>query len=379
MPEKLTAPKSAKPDWSWVRAQFPALRRWTYLNTATFGQLPRAAVQAAAQHFRHRDALACTDFVSWFDHMDAVRAAAARLAGAAPSDIAFLPNASSALALLTNGIDWRPGDRIVTLEGEFPNNLYAASAFASRGIAAVETTWDRLPDFLAPPTRLLLLSTVNYSTGFRPPVADIAPLLARRRILLYLDGTQSAGALRTDLRLLQPALYAVDCYKWMLCPNGAAFAVIPPETRSWLRPLAIGWRSDRAWRDVQNLHHGAPRFSDSAEKYEGGMLPFALLYAMQASISLMLELGPAAIERRVLSLAARTRRMLVSLGAQVPHAGSGIVAARFPTLDAPRAAAALAARRIAVAARHGFLRVSPHFYNNEADLDVLEQALRRLL
>ena len=83
---------------------------------------------------------------------------------------------------------------------------------------------------------------------------------------------------------------------------------VSPELRERLPPAVIGWRSDRNWRNHENLHHGAPRFSPDAEKYEGGMLPFALLYAMDAVIEMMQAIGPERIERRVLELARNARR-----------------------------------------------------------------------
>ena len=70
---------TAAPDWEAVRAEFPALANWTFLNTATYGQLPKRAVRATAEHFAHRDALACTDFLGWFDDADAIRQSIARL------------------------------------------------------------------------------------------------------------------------------------------------------------------------------------------------------------------------------------------------------------------------------------------------------------
>jgi selenocysteine lyase/cysteine desulfurase len=138
----------------------------------------------------------------------------------------------------------------------------------------------------------------------------------------------------------------------------------------------VGWRSDRNWREVDFLNHGAPDFVESAEKYEGGALPFPSIYAMGASIDMLLAAGPAAIEARVLELAAKTRAMLRDLGAEVNADDSQIVTARFPDRDPGELARMLRQRRILVSARHGRLRVSSHLYNNEQDLDVLRLALR---
>ena len=91
-------------------------------------------------------------------------------------------------------------------------------------------------------------------------------------MLLYVDGTQSVGALRFDVAAVQPDMLAVDAYKWLLSPNGAAFCYVSPELRQRLEPAVIGWRSHKDWRRPERLHHGEPEFADSAEKYEGGML-----------------------------------------------------------------------------------------------------------
>jgi selenocysteine lyase/cysteine desulfurase len=366
-------------DWEAVRREFPALEHWTYLNTATFGQLPRRATEAVARHFAHRDELACSDFLAWYDDADRLRAKIARLIGSSPSDIAFVPNASAALGLLLAGLDWHSGDRVLTLEHEFPNNLYAPGSLERFGVEMIAAPWERFYESVDARTRLVVLSSVNYNTGFAAPLAELADFLGSRGILFYIDGTQSLGALRFDVRRVQPDMFAVHGYKWMLSPNGAGFFYIAPQLRERLQPSVVGWRSHRDWRNVDNLHHGVPEFASTAEKYEGGSVSFALLYAMEASLDLILEAGPEAIEQRVLELAARTRTILRGLGATVADYASPIVAARFENRDVSALARALKEQRVLVAARRGHLRVSPHFYNNQHDLKVFEHTLRRLL
>lgn len=370
-------------DWRGVRAEFPSLARWTYLNTATFGQMPVRAVEAVARHFARRDELACSDFLSWFDDADQLRGLLARLIHAEPADIAFLPNSATAFGLLVSGLDLRTGDRIVTLENEFPNSIYAPALARRRGVEFIEAPWERFLDAIDGRTRLVLLSEVNYTNGFRPPLAEISRRARETGALLLVDGTQSLGALPFDVRAIRPDLYVVNGYKWLLSPNGAAFMYVAPALCARLEPTVIGWRSHRAWREVTNLHHGAPEFAGEAEKYEGGMLASAVLYAMAASVGMILEIGPAAIEQRVMQLAECTRNRLRQLGARLPadefpHFDSPIVAARFPK-PAASLAQQLNARGVLVSARHDNLRVSTHFYNNEEDIDRLAAELKRLL
>src|SRR5215472_8815067 len=186
-------------DWAAVRAEFPALENWTYLNTATFGQLPRRATEAVAAHFAHRDELACWDFLAWFDDMDRVRAKIARLIHCQAGDIAFIPNAASALGILLSGLNWQHGDRILTLEHEFPNNLYAPHLLDRWGVEIVECSWERLYDSVDARTRLVCLSSVNYNTGFAPPLEELSAYLRSRGVLLFIDGTQSLGSLQFDV------------------------------------------------------------------------------------------------------------------------------------------------------------------------------------
>jgi selenocysteine lyase/cysteine desulfurase len=155
---------------------------------------------------------------------------------------------------------------------------------------------------------------------------------------------------------------------------------VSPRLREWLAPGVIGWRSHRDWRNHDNLHHGAPQFKGEAEKYEGGMLGFTVLYAMAAALELFLEIGPAVIERRVQQLTEKTRAALREAGATLlydryEHYDSPIIAAQFPGEDVSALARRLEQQKVLVAARHGNLRVSPHFYNDEDDITRFASAL----
>ncbi|MEQ1946180.1 MAG: aminotransferase class V-fold PLP-dependent enzyme [Bryobacteraceae bacterium] len=372
-------------NWSAIRHEFPALSGWTYLNTATFGQLPRSATDAVARHWAHRDETACRDFLDWFEDADRLRLALARLIHASPDDIAFTPSAAHALALVVTGLGLNTPDagvaNVVTLAGDFPNQLYLPRLR--------EVPWEKFFESIDAQTKLVAISEVNYATGFRPPLGEISRYIASlpkaTRPVFFVDGTQSAGALRFDVAETPVDVYAVHAYKWLISPNGAGFFYIAPELRERITPSVVGWRSDKDWRNVDHLSHGTPVFKNSAEKYEGGGLPSALLYAMEASVQLIHSIGIDAIEARVLSLAAEIRGRVARLGARldeeagINQPNSQIVAAKFPGRDVSELAKALAKKRVLVAARHGYLRISPHFYNDDRDIGRLEQELKILL
>jgi selenocysteine lyase/cysteine desulfurase len=369
-------------DWARIRDEFPALTNWTFLNTATFGQMPRRAVEAVERHYRHRDALACRDFLDWFGDADRLRQSIGQLTGTSASDVAFTPSAAHGLSLLMGQMAWERGDRVVTLENEFPNQIYYPALMGAEGVEFVEARWDEFYDAINSRTRLVAISMLSYVNGFRPPLGEISKFLRERGVLLYVDGTQGLGALRLDLAATPIDILSVHAYKWMLAPTGAGFMCVRPEVRRWLKPNVVGWRSHEDWRNVDNLHHGAPRFATTGEQYEGCMLAFSLLYPLAESVGMMLELGPDQIERRVMQLAGEMRRALRDLGAEMqdgPLFDSPILSARFPGHDASALAKALAARNVLVSARHGGLRVSTHFYNSQNDLDRLAEELKPLL
>ena len=178
-------------DWEKIRCEFPALENRAYLNTATFGQLPRRATEAVDRHWRHRDELACTDFLSWYEDADRLRGSIAKLIGATADDIAFVSNAAAALGMVLAALDLKADDNIVTLQDEFPNYLYMPQMR--------EVRWERLFESIDKNTRLIALSEVNYATGFRPPIEEISKFTRERGIILFVDGTQSVGALTVDV------------------------------------------------------------------------------------------------------------------------------------------------------------------------------------
>jgi cysteine desulfurase / selenocysteine lyase len=369
------------PDWKAIRAQFPSLQQWVYLNTATFGQMPQSARRAVLAHLDHRDEMACSDFLAWHDDFDQLRGKLGRLCGAKAEDIAFCNNASQALAQMIHGLEWKAGDEILTLEGEFPNNSYAP-ALLERGVVCREVPWELFYESLNQRTRLVTMSAMSYTNGFRPPLAEVSARLRERGVLWYLDATQGITTFPIDCAALRPSMLAVHGYKWLLSPTGAGFYYVDPDLRRSMKPIVVGWRTHEDWRNVSNLHHGMPRTNGQAEQYEGGGLSAALLYMMEASVDLILETGLPEIEQRISELTARVRTGLRLLGAEVLsdlsplHLGP-IVAARWGGLDAKQLAGELQKERVLLSARHGWLRISLHFYNNEADCDALLSQLEK--
>ena len=355
-------------DWAGIRSRFPHLEGRVFLNTATAGLISRASTEAVVRHLERTDQVLSSSILDCFTDIDRIRGKIARLIGAKSEDIAMSPSTAHGLSILLNGIHWKAGDRIVTFDNEFPDNLYGASWLERQGVEVLKIPIHDLDAHLDERVRLVLISALNYTTGLRAPIAELRAKLDRVGALLYVDATQGCGVIELDMRTMQPDFLAVHGYKWMLSPTGAGFVYVRPSVREWLEPNIIGWRSHVGWREFAKLHEGAPELSKTAERYEACVPSFPVYYAMEQSIDLMLELMPAVIEKRALELAALVRAGVVAMGGSVANADTPLLACSIPGVDADVLAKKLAEQKILVAARQGMLRVSLHFYNDEADV-----------
>lgn len=367
-------------DVARVAAEFPAVPGRTFLNTATMGLMPLCARQAILAAFESRDTFYGQRLLEYFDEFDETRAKAARMIGAHPSDVAYVPSASHALAILLHGIDWKPGDRILTFENEFPNNYYAPAMLAERGVEMKEVPLGEFREHLNTRVRLCLVSALNYITGDRAPLGELRRELSSAGAMLYVDATQGCGGVQLDVREFEPDMMAVHGYKWLLSPTGAGFVYVAPRVREWLQPNVTGWRSDAQWRDFANLRTGAPELTPSAERYEGSMPGLEVWRAMGAVIDLFESLGFANVEAYNLQLAAQLRAGLLRLGFTPRTTASPIVSSRVPGhTTAAELVKGLDREGIGVSSRHGLLRVSVHLYNTTADVERVLRVLATLV
>ena len=363
----------------WRDEEFPVTRECAYLNHAGCGPLPRRGVermQALA------DLVSRTGDRRWLERnaeIDRVRGLAARLLGARqPHEIAFVENTSGGLSLVAGGIDWRPGDRIVSAALEFPSNVYPWMQLAARGVDLVQIPErdgridnDELLAALDERTRMVALSWVQYGRGFRSDLARIGAACRERGILFVVDGIQGMGALEIDVERDGIDVCAGSSHKWLLGPEGVGLLYVSDRVLEQVRPIRSGWRSMRKtfdWTDLELT------FATGARRFESGTLNAYGITALGGALEIFLEIGARDLERRVLTLADRAADGLAALGFQVvssrqPGETSGIVAALHPRHAAGDLVKHLAGRDVVAAARVGRFRVSPHFYNSEEEID----------
>ena len=319
-----------------------------------------------------------------------MRATAAQLIGAHLDEIALVGNTTAGISLIAEGLDWRPGDNVVTLADEFPSNVYPWLNLRDRGVetrrvpteVSGRLELERLAEACDERTRIVTVSWIGFATGYRQDVERIASIAHEHGALMFLDAIQGLGAFPLDVNALGIDFMAADGHKWMLGPEGAGIAYIRREHLEQLRPLGPGWHSVMPGQDYTHIELN---LRPTAARYEGGSQNNAGFLAFGASLELLRGLGEESIAAAVLDITDRACERLTEIGAKIVsdrrlnyrggQQRSGIVAFEFPGRD-PMAVKRHALRQdVVFGCRAGRLRISPHAYNNEEDLDRLIDSL----
>ena len=359
--------------------EFPVTAQYAYLNHAATGPLPQRAARRMAEIAQETSATGDRYWSRRMAEIERVRGRLAGLLGArAPREVAFVENTSVALSLVAEGLDWKPGDNVVGAKLEYPANVYPWMHLARRGVEyrlAEERDGridpEELIALMDDRTRVLALSWVQYASGFRSDLARLSAACRERGILFVVDVIQGLGALSLNVEEAGVDIAAGAVHKWLLGPEGVGYLYISDRVIDRVFPLRSGSRSPVVpfqWTDF-NL-----TWNEGAKRFESGTLNVYGIAALGASLGLLQETGIENVERRILSLADRTARGLAEQGFSVvssrhPGETSGIVTATHPSYAPEDLFRKLAERGVIVAYRAKRLRVSPHFYNTEGEID----------
>lgn len=367
---------------SLLKDEFPVRERFVYLNHASTGPLPRRSARAVREFASDQMLNGSTGWARWVAEYDNLRRSAAKLINAEPGEIAITKNTSEGLSFIANGFDWRSRDIFVGVSGEFPANYFPWKRLDRRG---VQLRWvqmqdgaldlDRI-DEACRGARLLAISYVQYLSGFRVDLDQLGEICRRRDCLLVVDAVQGLGGFPVDVERSSIDALSASGHKWLLAPEGAAFCYMSPAMMAQVEPMEMGWTNVTGFPEYSSEDN----LRTDAGRYECGTLNTVGCFGLRASLDLFLEVGHPTIADRIHALAEQTLEGARGLGYQPIRerdqaSGSGIVSLRKDGVDSENLAAALAERNISVAARHGWLRVSPHFYNEPEDITRLLEAL----
>ncbi|WGF87123.1 aminotransferase class V-fold PLP-dependent enzyme [Marinivivus vitaminiproducens] len=361
-----------------------------YLNCAAHSPLAHAVVEAGGSGLRQKVRPWAIGREHFFELPETARALYAELIGADADGIAIVPAASYGLATAAANLSIGPGRDVLILAEDFPSNVHTWRAQAARSGAAVVTVarpadddWTeavlaRLDERIA----VAALPNVHWTDG---GLLDLARIGERCRALgaaLVLDTTQSTGALPLDLDAVRPDFMVAAGYKWLMGPYSLGYLYVAPHRRDG-RPLEQNWIAREGSEDFASLIDYRDAYQPGARRFDvGERANFALVPASIAALEMLRDWSVPAVAATLAGLTAGIAERAAALGlASAPaHRRCGhFLGLRFPDAPPPDILARLAEAGVHVSVRGRSLRVSPHVYNTQDDVDRLIGALARLV
>jgi len=367
-------------DWTALRNEFPVTRRWKFFDHAAVAPLTARAQKALVDWAADIAKNGLVHEKQWLQRVEETRGLAAKLIGADPLDIAFIKNTSEGIGIVAEGFRWKAGDNMVTAAEEYPANIYPWMNLRDRGVEVrrVPSQGNRLEiaDLRAAMdnrTRLVSLSSVEFSSGFRNDLTTVGSLCRERGAYFFVDAIQSLGVMPLDVRQTPIDFLAADGHKWMLGPEGAGFFFIRRELIDLLHPVGIGWNSVQGARDSARIDF---QLKPHAGRWESGTLNVAGITALGASLGLLHQIGLEEVGDRVEQLTdylcEQTQRKGLGVFSSRRHADkSGIVSLVVSGAEPQCIKRSCREAGVIINHRAGRVRVSPHCYNTHEEIDEL--------
>lgn len=365
----------------------------TYLNAAFMTPIPVPVREAGERAVSVKSEPWKLTRMSFYDAVERARAAAAALIGANPGDISIVGSTSYGMAVAAANLRSRPHSVVLGIAGEHPSNTYVWLQRAKGGVGFEELsrprfkTWmtaisERLTDRSRPKVGVLTLPPVHWTEGAVFDLEVIGKIARKTGTALVVDGTQSIGVQPFDVRRIKPDFLVFATYKWMLGPYGLAFLYAAPH-RQGGRPIEESLFSRMGADQIVNQYGRELRFMDGARRYDMGQRSSFVNVAMAtAGAELLGSVGASAIAEYLRPFIERIAESAKKLGFEVPdpsERSAHLIGLRRFDIDAAAITAALAKSNVHISARDGALRISPHVYNDDADISAFIDRLRAIV
>ena len=365
------------------RKQFPVTEKYIYLDHSGVAPVSLRAVERAKKFLELASGFGTVKYDKFMEDVEIVRSGFAKLINSGRDEIAFVKNTSHGLSLLANGINWEKNDNLIVIDREFPTNLYpwinlTRAGVEVRKISLVNRKLNLkdLENAIDEKTRLLSISSVQYTNGYRADLESIGQLSRKHGFYFCVDAIQSLGIVPMDVRHYGIDFLAADGHKWLLSPEGTGIIYCRKEICSRIDPVLLGWKSVVHESDYENIDLS---IKDNALKFEEGSFNVMGITALGGSLDLILEIGVDKIFNQIQFLGdividfAKNRNFEINTPLSKEERG-GIVSFKChidPLLIKER----LLNRGIIVNVRDNALRVSPHFYNTAREIKCLFESI----
>lgn len=308
----------------------------------------------------------------------------AKMINARAEQIAFITNTSEGFNHLVNGLRWKAGDQIILTDYEFPSNIYPFKNLQRFGVEIVlvpnrdgQIFLEDIEQRITAHTRLLSISYVEFSNGFRNDLEAIGKICKEKGIIFSVDGIQGLGGLPLDVEKCQIDFLSNGGHKWLMGPMGAAFMYIADALFEKITPAYTGWLAvDDAW----NFFDYRLEFLPDARRFEYATANFMGITGLSAALELLNEIGLPNIEQHLLKIGGYMVERLEQLGmifkgSRDRKRWSGIYS--FAGRETDKLFQYLLSKNIVCALRNGMIRVSPHFYNINEEIDELADEVKK--
>ncbi len=361
-----------------IREEFPVTKNLVYFNHAAVAPLPVSSKRRVESFLNDYSSLGCVNYPSWIESQEKTRQLAATILGAKSVEIAFVKNTSTGISMVAQAIKWKEGDNIIIPETEFPANAYPWFNLREKGVK-VKIVKERegrfypqdFKDQIDERTRLISVSWVEFASGFMNDIAAIGEICSDKGIFFCVDAIQGLGAFEMDVEKNKIDFLAADGHKWLLSPEGIGILYISRRVIEEVHPVIVGWNSVENPSDYLPYHFNV--LKKDARKFEEGSPNLLGTFALGASLELLLEAGIKNVGERIIGLTDLLVEGLSKAGYKIHSPRdkgekSGIVI--FSGIKNNEVFFEhLKENKVFCALRGGGIRLSPHFYNNEDEIN----------
>lgn len=369
-------------DINQIREQFPVVNNLIYFDHAAVAPIHIGSYNAIKEYLEYILHYGDKNYMIWHEKVETIRKGLAKFINATAEEIAYIDNTSQGISIVANGLPWRKGDNVVIPDIEFPANIYPWLSLKRHGVEvrfvqAVngEIPVNKIAEKIDKNTRVVSISSVEYSTGYRNDLKAIGELcktqsnLLKNKIYFCVDAIQSLGAFKLDVKEANIDFLSADGHKWFLTPESAGIFYCKKDNLNHLYPASVGWKSVKNPTNFSEIKFD---LQESAKKFEEGSLNVAGIIALGASLDLFNSVGMDFIESRILELTKFAANKLIQNGYTLKSTEkdkyrSGIIV--FNTSkNTEEVYKNLLVNNVQASMRSGNIRLSIHFYNTEDEI-----------
>lgn len=377
-------------EFSAYREEFPITSNYVFLNNAAVSSPPSRVSRAISELFNDYSNVGLMRYPQWMKQVEKTRSLFAELINAEPSEVCFMGNTSEGLSAVANGLSWKPGDRVLVPIPDFPSNVYPWANLERVGViidyfqkSNGRFSPAELDAAIRPGTKLITISSTDFATGFRCDLESIGELCKKKGILLCVDAIQSLGAVPLDVKKCGVHFLASGGHKWLLATMGIGALYISKEANDLVHPARVGWRSVE---DEENFYNLEIKLKSDALRFESGTLNVPGITALGVSLEMLLEIGIERIHGRICDLndmfsEGLAKRNFAVISPEEREHRAGILSFIPGTGNAHELFRFFMKNKVLVAQRGDAIRISPHFYNDESDIEnflaVLDQYIQK--